>query len=148
MSDPAIQPDAVDAAQFARSVATTPDEQLAQGMASELRGQILDEIFRRMAEHFDPSNAAGTDAVIHWKITGRPDGGADHYEVVIRDGACTVSETPDQHPRVTFTIGGVDFLKLVTGNVGGPALFMQGRIKIDGDLMFAAGAAGLFRMPG
>jgi putative sterol carrier protein len=143
-----IQPDAVDPAEFAKSVATTPDEQLAEGMRSALRGQILGEIFRRMEEHFDASRAHGVDAVMHWKITGGPDDSVDQYEAVIKDGTCRVTDQPSQSPRVTFTIGGVEFLKLVTGNVDGPKLFMTGGLKIDGDLMFAAQVAGLFRVPG
>ena len=49
--------------------------------------------------------------------------------------------------RVTFTIGGADFLRLVTGNAQGPMLFMSGRLKIEGDMMFAASAASLFTIP-
>ena len=147
MTDP-IQPDAVDPAEFAKSVATTPDEQLAEGMRGELRGQILGEIFRRMEEHFDASKAQGVDAVMHWKITGGPGDSVDHYEAVIKNGACTVTDQPSHSPRVTFTIDGVNFLKLVTGNVDGPKLFMTGGLKIEGDLMFAATAANLFKVPG
>jgi putative sterol carrier protein len=148
VTEPAIDPQAVDPAQFAQSVATTPDEALAEGMRSELRPQVLDEIFRRMEEHFDSSKAQGVDAVMHWKITDRPGGGEDLYEAVIKQGTCTVTKEPTGSPRVTFTIGPVEFLKLVTGNVDGPQLFMTGGLKIEGDLMFAAQAAGLFKIPG
>ena len=148
MTDPSMQPGAVDPAEFAKSVATTPDEQLAEGMRGELRGQILGEIFRRMEEHFDPAKAQGVDAVLHWKITGGPDDGVDQYEAVIKDGACKVTNEPSRPARVTFTIGGVEFLKLVTGNADGPRLFMTGRLRIEGDLMFAAQVAGLFKIPG
>jgi putative sterol carrier protein len=143
-----MQPESVDPAEFARSVATTPDEQLAEGMRGELRGQVLGEIFRRMEKHFDSSKAQGIDAVMHWKITGGPDGAVDEYEAVIKDGTCKVTEQPSESARVTFTIGGVEFLKLVTGNADGPQLFMTGGLKIEGDLMFAAQAAGLFTIPG
>ena len=147
MTDPAIRPEAVDAAEFARSVATTTDEQLAVGMRSELRSQILAEIFRRMEEHFDASKAQGVYAVLHWKITGAPGGAVDWYEAVIKDGTCKVSDRPSHPARVSFTVGDVEFLKLVTGNVEGPRLFMTGRLKIEGDLMFAAQVAGLFTIP-
>jgi putative sterol carrier protein len=147
MSEPGIETANVDPAEFARSVASTPDEQLAEGMRSELRGQILDEIFRRMEEHFDADKAAGIDAVIHWRITDRADGGADEYEIVIRNGACKATSTPTETARVTFTTGAVQFLKLVTGNVSGPELFMQGGLKVEGDLVFAAQIAGLFKVP-
>jgi hypothetical protein len=75
---------AVDAAQFARSVATTPDAELAAGMRGELRGQILDEIFRRMEQHFRPDAAHAVDAVVHFHIT---DGGDDRS----RSGATSSS---------------------------------------------------------
>lgn len=47
-----------------------------------------------------------------------------------------------------FTIGPVEFLRLVTGNVNGPELFLTGRITVEGDLMLAAIAQSWFRVPG
>src|SRR5690349_10900798 len=107
---------AVDPADFARSIASTPDDQLAAGMNSELRTMILDEIFKRMDEHFDGSKAAGVEAVIDWVILDRPDGGADRYQVKIAGGACAVTKEPTDTPRVTFKVKPVQLLKLVTGN--------------------------------
>ena len=138
---------AVAAAEFARSVSETPDAQLAEGMRSEFRTAILDEVFRRMGEHFRADKAEGLDAVIHWSIGGRPDGGADVYEVVVRQGACRATREPRESPRLTFKIDGVQFLKLVTGNASGPVLFMQGKLAINGDLLFATRVAGLFTIP-
>ena len=138
----------VDPAEFARNVAVASDEQLREGMASPLRGQILAEIFGRMAEHFRPGAARDTDALIRWRIGGRADGGYDEWETVIRAGSCEVHEgLGAEQPRVTFEIDGADFLRLVTGNVAGPALFMSGKLKIDGDMMFAARTASLFTIP-
>jgi putative sterol carrier protein len=48
---------------------------------------------------------------------------------------------------VTFTLDGVDFLKLVTNNVQGPELFMTGKLKLEGDMMFAAQLPALFTIP-
>jgi putative sterol carrier protein len=141
-----IDPSAVDAEEFARSVGQTPDEQLRQGIRGPMRGQILAEIFRRMEEHFRPASAQ--DAVIHWKIGGRPDGGEDHWEVVIGDRKCTASPEPKAEPRVTLKLDGVDFLKLVTGNANGPMLFMSGKLRIEGDLMFSAQIQSMFTIPG
>lgn len=147
MAEQEIDTSGVDAAAFARSIAQTTDAQLAEGMAGPLRGQILDEVFRRMTEHAKADRIGGVDAVVHWRIGGRADGGEDVYETVIRDGAVTVSEAPSATPRVTMRIGGVDFLKLVTGNQSGPGLFMTGKLKLEGDIMFAAGMASMFRVP-
>ena len=84
----ASDPSQVDAEELARNLSQASDEQLAELMSGEMRPLILDEIFNRMAEHFRPESARDVDAVIHWRIGGRPDGGADEYETVIRDGAC------------------------------------------------------------
>ena len=112
----ASDPSQVDAEELARNLSQASDEQLAELMSGEMRPLILDEIFNRMAEHFRPESARDVDAVIHWRIGGRSDGGAD-------------------------------FLKLVTVNAAGPMLFMSGKLKIEGDLMFAASAASLFTIP-
>ncbi len=144
----AIDPSQIDAEELAKNMAAATDEQLAELMAGPMRGQILSEIFRRMGEHFRADAAGDTDAVIHWRIGDRADGGADEYETVISGGTCTVHEgLESESPRVTFTVGGADFLRLVTGNVAGPMLFMGGKLKIEGDMMFAASAASLFTIP-
>jgi putative sterol carrier protein len=138
----------VDADQLAALAAGATDEQLAEGMSNpEARQQILDEIFRRMSEHVEPEKAKGSDAVLHFKITDKPGGGEDVYEVELKDGNCTVSEEPSQEPKVTFTVGPAAFLRLVSGAQPGPVLFMSGQLKIEGDLMFASQVATFFRIP-
>jgi putative sterol carrier protein len=138
----------VDADQLAALAAGATDEQLAEGMSDpQSRQQILDEIFRRMSEHVEPEKAKGSDAVLHFKITDKPGGGEDVYEVVLKDGNCTVSDEASQEPKVTFTVGPAAFLRLVSGAQPGPVLFMAGKLKIEGDLMFASQVATFFRIP-
>jgi putative sterol carrier protein len=145
---PAIDPSQIDANELAKNMAQASDEQLAELMSGPMRDQILGEIFRRMSEHFRAEAAGDTDAIIHWRIGGAPDGGDSEYETVIRNGACEVHEGfESEAARVTFEIGGADFLRLVTGNAAGPMLFMSGKLKIQGDMMFAANAASLFTIP-
>jgi putative sterol carrier protein len=143
-----IDPSQVDANELAKNMAQATDEQLAELMSGPMRGQILAEIFRRMSEHFRAEAAGDTEAVIHWRIGGAPDGGTTDYETVIRNGTCEVHEGfEEENARVTFRIGGADFLRLVTGNAAGPMLFMSGKLRIEGDMMFAANAASLFVIP-
>ncbi len=138
----------IDPEQVAGAISSISDEQLREGLSGPQREAIIGEVFRRMEAHFKPSSAAGVDAVIHWKITGRPDDGFDHYEVVLRDGACTTSKAPQHEPRVTLALDGVDFMRLVTGNAAGPMLFMSGKLKIEGDLMFSTQIQSMFTIPG
>jgi putative sterol carrier protein len=146
--DPAaIDPAAIDPEEFARNLSQVSDEQLAEAMASELRPTILNEIFSRMEQHFRADQAANLDAVIHWRIGGGPDDSEDHYEVVIRNGSLSYTDEPAEEPRVTFKMDGVTFLRLVTGNASGPMLFMTGKLKIEGDMMFAPRVQTLFTIP-
>ena len=138
-----------DATQLALMVGQIPDEQLKEAMESpEGRKLILDEIFNRMADHAEPHQIEGVDAVIHFRITGGPDGGHDVYEAVIRERAVVVNNPPSsESPRVAITVAPVHFLKLVTGQQSGPVMFMTGKLKLDGDVMFAARITSFFRIP-
>jgi putative sterol carrier protein len=137
----------VDPPRFAQLIKSAPDAQIAEVMQSELRGKILDEVFGRMPSSFRADRAGNTNAVIHWTITGRPDGGADTYELVIADGTCTVSDSPQREPRLTLTLGPVDFLKVVSGNANPVMMFMTNKLKAKGDLGLAANIANLFDLP-
>jgi putative sterol carrier protein len=138
---------AVSAEDFAALVANASDEQLAEAMSGANREAALRQIFTRMAEFLDPERAKGHDAVVHFQIVGRPDGGYDEFEVIVREGRCTVSETPTEQSRVTLNVDPVGFLKLITNRASGPELFMTGKLKIEGDLMYAPQIASLFRIP-
>jgi putative sterol carrier protein len=137
----------VTAEDFAALVASSSDDQLEEAMSGPQRETALREIFARMAEHLDPNKAKGHDAVVHFQILGRPDGGYDEFEVVVKDGKCEVTQTPTEEPRVTLKVEPVAFLKLITSQKSGPELFMTGKLKIEGDLMFAPQIASLFRIP-
>ena len=140
--------DGADASQLAAMVGQVSDEQLAEGMANpEGRRMVLDEIFRRMAEHAQPDQIEGVDAVVHFEITGKPEGGSDVYEAVIGNGQVQVSNEPASKPRVKITTAPVTFLKLVTGQQSGPVLFMTGKLKLEGDVMFASRMTSFFRIP-
>jgi putative sterol carrier protein len=137
------------ASQLAAMVGQVKDEQLAEAMADpQGRKLVLDEIFKRMGEHVELSQVEGVDAVVHFKITDAPGGGADVYEAVIRDGKVHVNdEAVEGNPRVTLTMAPVPFLKLVTGQQSGPVMFMTGKLKLEGDVMFASRMTSFFRIP-
>lgn len=139
--------DSVDPKQFAQLVKSTPDAQIAEVMRSEKRARILAEVFSRMPSLFRADRAGSTNAVIHWTITDRPDGGSDTYEVVIEDGTCHVPASPERDPKLALTMGPVDFLKIVSGGANPVMLFMTGKLKAKGDLGLAANIANLFDIP-
>ena len=65
--------DGADASQLAAMVGQVSEDQLAEAMANpESRKMVLDEIFRRTAEHAEASQIDRVDAVVHFEITWRP----------------------------------------------------------------------------
>jgi len=134
---------------FGRLVRDSPPERLEQLMRSPARKPILDGIFWQMPKQVDASQAEGLKTSIRWRISGRPDGGVDVYQVEFDGGQCHVIRGrggPD--PQLTITLDGVEFLRLVSGNSDPMKAYFKGRIKVSGDVMVAAKLGALFRMPG
>lgn len=134
---------------FAKLISSASTEQVQSIMVDpELRARILDEVFRRMSTHLRQDRVRDLHAVIHWRLTGGAgEGGYDRYETVIENGTCVVNREMTEQAKVTITLSPVDFLKLISNNASAPVLFMTGKLKVRGDLAFAAGLAGLFDLP-
>ena len=137
----------VDPQQFAAMVKAASKDELQAMMAGDERAKVLDEIFNRFPSQFRADRAGNTNAVIHWNIGGKADGGSDTYEVVIADGTCAVSPTPAAPPTLEVAIGGVDFLQLLAGTGNPMMMFMTGKLKAKGDLGLAANLQNLFDLP-
>ena len=117
-------------------------------MRTPARRVVLEGIFRQMPQHFDRRRAAGVDATIRWCVTGRPDGGADTYELRIADGTCRVRHGANgADARLTITLDGAEFVKLATGNSDPMQAYFSRRITLAGDVMLAAKLQSLFRIP-
>jgi hypothetical protein len=133
--------------EFAKLVKNTPDARLATLLEGEHRSTILDGIFARMPELFRADKAGDTSAVIHWIITGGPEG-SDTYEVRIADARCETSNKPTTDaPRLAVTVAPVDFVKVVSGNGNPVMMFMTGKLKAKGDIGLAASIQNLFAIP-
>ncbi|MFJ9782074.1 SCP2 sterol-binding domain-containing protein [Amycolatopsis sp. NPDC101161] len=146
---PAFDLSKVDPARFASLVASASRAQLESVVAERpLRERVLEEIFARMGAHIRPDRARDLHAVVHWRLSGGiGEGGYDRYETVISHGSCTVSRDMHSAPRVTITIAPADFFRLITHQATPAVLFVTGRIKVKGDLAFAAGLIGYFDLP-
>jgi putative sterol carrier protein len=133
--------------EFAKTIKGTSDAEITSALTGEHRSRILDAIFAKFPDFFRADRAGSTNAVIHWTITGRPDGGTDTYEVAIADGKCTAPPTPQHDPDLAITVAPIDFLKLVSGNGNPVMMFMTGKIKAKGNLGLAANIQNLFDIP-
>ncbi|QRP46170.1 SCP2 sterol-binding domain-containing protein [Amycolatopsis sp. FDAARGOS 1241] len=100
----------------------------------DLRAVFLDEIFRRMSEHFRPDRARHLDFVVAWRFPGGSGhDGYDRFQTVIEDGVCVSSTTLSRTPDTTLTLSVDDFIRLATGASAPAALFVTGRVKVKGE---------------
>ncbi|MGZ4168354.1 MAG: SCP2 sterol-binding domain-containing protein [Solirubrobacteraceae bacterium] len=132
-----------------RLVRDAPPERLDQIMKSPARRPLLDGIFWQMPRQLDTKAAANITTAIRWNITGRPDDGVDSYLLEIDRGTARTNrgnEGPDA--KLTITMDGVEFLRLISGNSDPMAAYFKGRIQLAGDIMVAAQLAQIFKMPG
>jgi putative sterol carrier protein len=123
------------------------DDALTEIMSGPDRSVLLDEYFGRMARQAIPDKIKDQDAVVHFHITERSDGGIDHYEMVIRDGACVVSRHVVESAKVTVTLDGVRFIKLISGRADPAKWFVTRKLKINGDMLFGGKVMSWFDIP-
>ena len=132
---------------FARMVVRSSDERLRWLSSGWRRRLVLAAILQQMPRRLDRGKARGVHAVVNWRLTGAPDGGIDHFQVRIDDGQCRVSLRPKESARATLELDGADFFRLAAGTAEGAELFMAGKLRIEGDLVFTAQLQSLFRIP-
>ena len=127
---------------FAQAVGNAPKERLDQVMRSPARRVLLETIFWQMPRHVDQRAARTMNCTIRWRITGKGDDEADVYDLEFLDGRCRVIRGPGvAPPKLTI-------LRLATGNSDPVKAYFTGRVALAGDVMVAAKASGLFRIPG
>lgn len=136
---------------FGKLMRDAPPERVEQFMRSPARKPILDAIFWQMPKQLDAKQARDVNTTIRWCITGRSDGGTDTYDLHLEGGQARTSHSTGAgaaEPRLTITMDGSEFLRLVSGNSDPMRAYFTGRIKLAGDIMVAAKLATLFRIPG
>lgn len=103
----------------------------------------VSDLMSKMPGAFIPEKAAGLDAVIQFKFTGAEAG--DWYAVV-KDGKVNVSPGTHAAPKMTLTADSGDYVQLFTGELDGMQAFMQGKLKLAGDLNLAMKLTQMFKI--
>src|SRR3954462_9287387 len=122
-----------------------PPEALRDGLKVN-REALIGEVFRRFPERLSDAGRR-QNAVIQWRIGDREDGDYDRWFVVLRNGECVTGKDLDEKPRVTLTLGAVEFMQLVTGNADPLRMLLKRKLRIRGDLIFAGKIESLFTIP-
>lgn len=127
--------DRPDPGQIAEAIEGLSDDQLRAQLEDMGEDQILQGIFDGMQQAFIPEKAAGVTSEIQYDI--KADGETKQWTVAFDDGKCRTQRGPSSDPRLTLELDIVDFVRLVLGQVEGPQLFMTGKLRLKGDMMFA-----------
>jgi putative sterol carrier protein len=106
------------------------------GLMKEMSGgtePALDMIFDGMAGALNPD--AAQDCIIGYELK---EGDTQHnYAVIVKDKKATIEKREPNDARVTLGLTVPDFLRLISGQLDGMQAFMQGKLKLKGDMMFA-----------
>jgi len=145
MSTQGFDPATVTPEEFSRIVGSMSDQQLGDAIHGVGTGRVLDRVFEQFGARFRPDHAAGVDAESQFLIR---DGSDEHpYLVAIRGGRCEVRPERGKDPRVTLVAELLPFVQLVTGHAEGANLFMTGKLRVAGDLVFALRLLSFFDRP-
>ena len=102
------------------------------------------QLMEKMPGAFLPEKAQGVNATIHFKFTGEE---AGEWNAKIADGKCAVEkDAPEGEATMTLTADSSDYVKIFTGELDGMQAFMQGKLKLAGDLNLAMKMMGMFKI--
>lgn len=103
----------------------------------------LKEMFDQMPEAFLPDKASDMDAVIQFNFSGEE---ASDWIVTIKDGACAVEEGVHESPTMTFAADSQDYKDIVAGKINAMNAFMQGKVKLQGNMNLAMKFSEIFKL--
>jgi putative sterol carrier protein len=118
-------------------IANLPDDQIPA--ASQVMPAVLEGMTQNTSDA--AKNHAGT--TVAWKF----DDGAQYHISIGEGGTAKWGEGLGESPRLTFLTSSATWVKMVAGKLDGMQAFMTGKLRIEGDMMFAQQFQGLFNRP-
>jgi putative sterol carrier protein len=99
------------------------------------------DIFDQVVQEFQPEKAGNLKARFQFRLAG--DDGGD-WVVTVANRKCAVMQGTVDKPDVTIAMQASDFVKMVQGELQPIVAFMQGKIKLQGDMNLAMKVQELF----
>ncbi len=103
----------------------------------------IEEFLSRMTAAFQPEKANGVETTVQLKLTGEE---AGEWYFIIKDNKCSVFQGTTNTPKLTVTAASADFKKIFTGQLDGMQAFMQGKLRLGGDVNLALKLTSLFKV--
>ena len=117
----------------------------ANAIPEDLGKLPLKMIFMGMIAGFNEEKAKGWETVIQYNITG--EGGGDFY-IEIKDGRCKLFEGKAEKAKLIIKANREDWVAISEGKLDGTKAFMEGRMKVEGDMNDLLKMQSVFRQEG
>lgn len=105
----------------------------------------VEQLVRNHEKAFIPEKAEVLDVVIQYKLTGEEGG---DWIIKIKDDKCIVEEGEAETPTITLSAEARDFGDVLLGKANGMQYFMEGKLKLVGDLNLAMKLTSMFKISG
>lgn len=101
---------------------------------------LVEGVIARMNEHADRLDGIDSDYVL--ELTGA---GGGRFRLRVQEGQVAMVPDEGPEPKASVTISTADFGNLIGERVSAMGLFMQGKVRLQGDLSEAFKLEGLLR---
>ena len=106
------------------------------------RATTAKEIFEAMPGRFLPEQAGDLNAVIQFDLSGE---GGGQWTLSVADRKATVTDGTTPNPNMTFSTDAADFVAIINGDLNPMNAFMQGKVKVKGDMTLALKLQNIFK---
>jgi putative sterol carrier protein len=100
------------------------------------------EIFEAMPGRFLPEQAGDLNSTILFDLVGE---GGGQWVLVIANRQATVTEGAIPNPTMTFSAEASDYAAIIGGQLNPMQAFMQGKVKVKGDMSLALRLMSMFK---
>ena len=100
------------------------------------------EIFDAMSNRFLPEQAGDLNATILFDLSGE---GGGQWLLTVANGQATVTRDAVPNPTMTFSADASDYAAIIGGQLNPMQAFMQGKVKVKGDMSLAIRLMSFFK---